>query len=84
MLRHFLITLAMLLVPYLAYAVFWWIRRKLERPQVVNDSFWSRVPVFALGLIGCVLAVTVLIAVAILDTNPDNPRYVPPIVQESE
>ncbi len=83
MLRHILTTVAMILLPYLVYAIVEAIRRRRMQPEVINGGFWSRAPVFALGLVGCLLAVAVLIAVAVIDTHPGNPPYIPPLFQDS-
>ena len=77
MLRHILTTVAVILLPYLVYGIVEAVRRR--RPQVISTErgYWSHAPVFLLGLIGCLLAVVVLVAVAVLDTHSGAPPYIP-------
>lgn len=88
MLRQFLLTVAMIVLPYLLYALADALRQRRreqgEQGVVVTGGFWQRAPVFALGLVGCLLAVTTLIAVAVIETRPDQPRYDPPVIERSE
>lgn len=85
MLRHILTTVALILLPYVVYGFVEAIRRRRRGDTIpVNGGFWSRAPVFALGLVGCLLAVAVLVAVAVLDTNPNQPPYQPPVESRTQ
>ncbi len=79
MLRHILTTVAVILLPYLVYGIVEAVRRHRRRPQVISTErgYWSHAPVFLLGLIGCLLAVVVLVAVAVFDTHSGRPPYIP-------
>ena len=83
MLRQILTTLLLILLPYVVYGVIGIIRRRLrqreERLDAAESEIWRRAPVLLLGLIGCLLAVAVLIAVAVIQNDPDQPAYDPPI-----
>lgn len=84
MLRQILTTAVAILLPYLIYGIVELIRRRRQGPEVIEaGAFWSRAPVFALGVVGCLLAVIILVALAIYDTNPSNAPYIPPINQDS-
>lgn len=85
MLRQVFIAMAMILLPYLVYALADALRRRRqEEGVIVQGGFWQRAPVFILGLVGCLLAVTVLIAVAIFDNRPGQARYDPPVIERGE
>jgi len=79
-LRQILITVAMILLPYVVYGVIQMIaQRRVAKGQVIEVRPESKMPILALGLVGCLLAVIALVAIAILDNNPESPRYVPPV-----
>lgn len=85
MLRHILTTVALIILPYLVYAFVDALRQRRRGDAILVDGgFWSRAPVFALGLVGCLLAVAVLVAVAVFDTNPDQPPYQPPVESRTQ
>ncbi len=85
MLRQILTTILLILVPYVVYGIISIIRRRLaQRVDSPPSGFWSGAPVVVLGLIGCLLAVAVLIAVAVLENDPDRQAYVPPINTERQ
>ena len=89
MLRQILITLLVILLPYVFYGILRLIRRRMQLGMAraaevgAETGFWAGLwrgaPVFLLGLIGCVLAVAVLVAVAVVENDPDAPAYVPPV-----
>ena len=82
MLRQILTTILLILLPYVIYGIISIIRRRLAQRETVPSGLWSGAPVVLLGLIGCVLAVAVLIAVAIFENDPGGPAYVPPVNAE--
>ena len=84
MLRQILTMVLLILIPYVLYGIIAIIRRRMANRPTVPDSvgFWNGAPVLVLGLIGCVLAVAVLIAISVIDNDPSKPRYVPPINAE--
>ena len=88
MLRQILTTVLLILIPYVVYGIIATIRRRITAratdpaPASASAGFWSGAPVLVLGLIGCVLAVAVLIAISVMDNDPSKPRYVPPVNAE--
>ncbi len=85
MLRQVFITLAMILLPYLVYALADALRRRRqEEGVIVQGGFWQRAPVFALGVVGCLLAITALIALAVIDNRPGQAPYDPPVIERGE
>lgn len=83
MLRQILTTLVLILLPYVVYGIIGFIRRRLrqreERLEAPQSEIWRKAPVVLLGLIGCLLAVAVLIAVAVFENDPSQPAYDPPV-----
>ena len=83
MLRQILTTILVILIPYVIYGIIGIIRRRrLAQPGAAPSGLWNGAPVVLLGLIGCVLAIAVLIAVAVFENDPGGPAYVPPINTE--
>lgn len=84
MLRQILTTVLLILIPYILYGITMIVRRRsIQRPTApASVGFWNGAPVLVLGLIGCVLAVAVLIAISVVDNDPSKPIYVPPVNAE--
>ncbi len=83
MLRQILTTIVLILLPYVIYGIIALVRRRLQQRVVRVDDpdagLLRGAPVLALGLVGCLLAVVALIAVAVLENDPGQPAYVPPV-----
>jgi len=81
MLRNILLTALMVLLPYVIYGIVGLVRRRLEARIIspAETGFWRGAPVLLLGLVGCLLAVAMLIMVAVVENDPDQPAYQPPV-----
>ena len=79
MLRQILTAILLILLPYVVYGIIGIVRRRLAQREISPIGFWEGAPVLALGLVGCALAVAVLIAIAVLSNDPNQPVYVPPV-----